>query len=92
MTWEAANEACNGTDPSPGAVPKACEQLMEAGARLQMAYAWFPQPGEPAEVIYLADKRAQNPLLCCDAALRARRSHWSRWRHAFRYWAGTRGK
>ena len=51
----------------PGAVPKACEELMEAGARLQMAYAWFPEPGEPAEVLYLANKRAHEPfaLLRC---------------------------
>jgi formate hydrogenlyase subunit 5 len=51
----------------PSAVPKACEQLVEAGARLQMAYAWFPTPGEPAEVLYLADKGAHEPfpLLRC---------------------------
>jgi formate hydrogenlyase subunit 5 len=51
----------------PDAVPKACEQLMEAGARLQMAYAWFPKLGEPAEVLYLANKAAQEPfaLLRC---------------------------
>jgi formate hydrogenlyase subunit 5 len=51
----------------PHAVPEACEQLVEAGARLQMAYAWFPKPGEPAEVIYLANKAAHEPfpLLRC---------------------------
>jgi formate hydrogenlyase subunit 5 len=51
----------------PNAVPKACEELMEAGARLQMAYAWFPEPGEPAEVLYLANKAAHEPfaLLRC---------------------------
>ena len=54
----------------PGAVPKACEQLVEAGARLQMAYAWFPKPGEPAEVLYLADKGPHEPftLLRCRLA------------------------
>ena len=51
----------------PDAVPKACEELMEAGARLQMAYAWFPEPGEPAEVLYLANKRAHRTL--CFAAM-----------------------
>jgi Ni,Fe-hydrogenase III large subunit len=51
-------------------VPKACEQLVEAGARLQMAYAWFPKPGEPAEVLYLADKGPHEPftLLRCRLA------------------------
>ncbi len=51
----------------PHAVPEACEQLVESGARLQMAYAWFPEPGEPAEVIYLANKAAHEPfpLLRC---------------------------
>ena len=55
---------------APGAVPKACEQLVEAGARLQMAYAWFPKPGEPAEVLYLADKGPHEPftLLRCRLA------------------------
>jgi formate hydrogenlyase subunit 5 len=48
---------------SPGAVPKACEQLMEMGARLQMAYAWFPEPGEPAEVLYLANKSSREPFI-----------------------------
>ena len=48
-------------------VPKACEELMGAGARLQMAYAWFPEMGEPAEVLYLANKAAHEPfaLLRC---------------------------
>jgi formate hydrogenlyase subunit 5 len=54
----------------PSGVPKACEQLVEAGARLQMAYAWFPKLGEPAEVLYLADKGAHEPfaLLRCRLA------------------------
>ena len=51
----------------PSAVPNACERLVEAGGRLQMAYAWFPKPGEPAEVLYLANKGAHEPfsLLRC---------------------------
>ncbi len=50
-----------------GAIPQACQQLVDAGARLQMAYAWFPQPGKPAEVLYLADKGPREPfsLLRC---------------------------
>lgn len=40
----------------PPDVPQACQQLAADGARLQMAYAWFPQPGEPPEVLYLADR------------------------------------
>lgn len=60
----------NGTDErtlSPSAVPQACQQLSEEGARLQMAYAWFPEPGEPPEVLYLADRKPHEPfpLLRC---------------------------
>lgn len=39
----------------PNEVLQACQSLAESGARMQMAYAWFPEPGEPAEVLYLAD-------------------------------------
>jgi Ni,Fe-hydrogenase III large subunit len=48
-------------------VPQACLQLAEGEARLQMAYAWFPQPGEPPEVLYLADQGPHEPfpLLRC---------------------------
>lgn len=48
-------------------VPQACQQLTEGNARMQMAYAWFPQPGEPPEVLYLADQGPQEPfpLLRC---------------------------
>ena len=51
----------------PSDVPQACQELVEAGARLQMAYAWFPEPGAPAEVLYLADKKPHEPfpLLRC---------------------------
>ena len=40
----------------PHSIPQACEELIQAGARLQMAYAWFPRPGEAPEVLYLADR------------------------------------
>jgi len=46
----------------PHAIPQACEDLMKAGARLQMAYAWFPRKGQPPEVIYLADKAPHQPF------------------------------
>lgn len=51
----------------PHEVPQACQELVEAGARLQMAYAWFPEPGGPAEVLYLADRGPHEPfpLLRC---------------------------
>ncbi len=54
----------------PNEVPRACEHLVEKGARLQMAYAWFPEPGEPAEVLYLADQGVHKPfsLLRCRLA------------------------
>lgn len=46
----------------PHSVPQACEELIHAGARLQMAYAWFPHPGDAPEVLYLADKGPQQPF------------------------------
>jgi formate hydrogenlyase subunit 5 len=51
---------------SPDELPEVCRALMADGARLQLAYAWFPQPGVP-EVIYLADKKRLQPfpLLRC---------------------------
>ena len=51
---------------SPDELPEVCRTLMAEGARLQMAYAWFPEPGTP-EVIYLADRKRLEPfpLLRC---------------------------
>jgi Ni,Fe-hydrogenase III large subunit len=51
----------------PDEIPQACEQLAAKGARLEMAYAWFPEPGEPAELLYFADTgpRESFPLLRC---------------------------
>jgi Ni,Fe-hydrogenase III large subunit/NADH:ubiquinone oxidoreductase subunit C len=48
-------------------VPNACEQLIQEGARVQMAYAWFPEPDGPPEVLYLASKASHEPfpLLRC---------------------------
>jgi len=51
----------------PSGIAEACRQLTDQGARLQMAYAWFPEPGEPPEVLYLADRGPGKPfpLLRC---------------------------
>jgi Ni,Fe-hydrogenase III large subunit len=51
----------------PSELVPACERLAEEGARLQMAYAWFPEPGGPPEVLYLADRGPHKafPLLRC---------------------------
>lgn len=51
----------------PNEVPNACQQLIQKGARLQMAYAWFPEPDGPPEVLYLADNAPHEPfpLLRC---------------------------
>lgn len=46
----------------PQTIPQACEDLTGVGARLQMAYAWFPRPGQPPEVIYLADRAPHQPF------------------------------
>jgi formate hydrogenlyase subunit 5 len=53
----------------PHSIPQACEDLMQAGARLQMAYAWFPRPGQPPEVIYLAAKAPRQPFEILRCAL-----------------------
>lgn len=52
----------------PSEIAAACDRLAESGARLQMAYAWFPHPGAPAEVVYLADRGPRQPfaILRCD--------------------------
>lgn len=51
----------------PEEIPQTCRQLAEEGARLQMAYAWFPEPGASPEVLYLADRKPHEPfaLLRC---------------------------
>ncbi len=51
----------------PEEIAPACRQLAGEGARLQMAYAWFPKPGEPPEVLYLVDRKPHEPfpLLRC---------------------------
>ncbi len=51
---------------TPDELPEVCRTLMAEGARLQMAYAWFPEPDTP-EVIYLADRKRLEPfpLLRC---------------------------
>lgn len=55
----------NGTivrDVAPSALATACRDLLAAGGRMQMAYAWFPDPhGEP-EVRYLASGEALRPF------------------------------
>lgn len=51
----------------PDEIPHACQELMKNGARLQTAYAWFPEPGESPEVLYLAAHGPHEPfsLLRC---------------------------
>ncbi|HTW44638.1 MAG TPA: NADH-quinone oxidoreductase subunit C [Acidobacteriaceae bacterium] len=51
----------------PAEIAEACRQLTDQGARLQMAYAWFPERGESPEVLYLADQGPGKPfpLLRC---------------------------
>lgn len=47
----------------PNELPGACQQLVDNGARLQMAYAWFPKPGGPPEVVYLAARGPHEPFM-----------------------------
>jgi formate hydrogenlyase subunit 5 len=55
----------NGTqarDLAPGELKAACQEMLHAGGRMQMAYAWFPQPGGPPELRYLAAPGARRPF------------------------------
>jgi Ni,Fe-hydrogenase III large subunit len=47
---------------SPDEMPDVCRALIAEGARMQMAYAWFPEPDKP-EVVYLADRKPGEPFL-----------------------------
>jgi len=51
----------------PHEIRQACERLVAEGARLQMAYAWFPEVEGSAEVLYLAGRGPHEPftLLRC---------------------------
>lgn len=56
----------------PSALAGRVEQLLSTGGRMQMAYAWFPQP-DRVQVRYLASPGADRPfqLWCCDATTAA---------------------
>jgi formate hydrogenlyase subunit 5 len=57
--------ALNGTeryDLEPAQLLHACRELLAAGGRMQMAYAWFPEPGVP-EVRYLGERGPHRPFL-----------------------------
>jgi Ni,Fe-hydrogenase III large subunit len=49
-------------DVAPGELRARCAAVVEAGARIQMAYAWFPQAQAPAEIRYLVHPGAHQPL------------------------------
>ena len=59
----------------PEEIPQACVDLMNTGARLQMAYAWFPKPGESIEVVYLAAAAPHEPYIVLRCSLSAESSH-----------------
>jgi formate hydrogenlyase subunit 5 len=46
---------------TPGELEDACHTLLADGGRPQMAWAWFPDPGEP-QVCYLAARRPREPF------------------------------
>ena len=55
----------NGThmrDVAAGELATVCQEMLRDGGRMQMAYAWFPKPGEPAELRYLAAPGARQPF------------------------------
>lgn len=47
---------------TPSQIPAACREVCASGGRMQMAYAWFPEPGKPAEVVYMIDQHANQPF------------------------------
>jgi Ni,Fe-hydrogenase III large subunit len=61
------NGAADVSTVPPSALPGRVDALLAASGRMQMAYAWFPQPGR-AQVRYLASPGAGRPfqLWCCD--------------------------
>jgi formate hydrogenlyase subunit 5 len=59
----------------PEEIPQACVDLMHSGARLQMAYAWFPKPGETVEVVYLAATSPHEPFIVLRCLLPAESPH-----------------
>lgn len=48
---------------SPSEIVETCLELIAGGARMQMAYARFPEPGAAPEVLYLADQGPESPFL-----------------------------
>ncbi|MGB8478515.1 MAG: NADH-quinone oxidoreductase subunit C [Acidobacteriaceae bacterium] len=59
----------------PEEIPQACAELVKAGARLQMAYAWFPEPGRSVEIVYLAAAAPQEPYVLLRCLLPAESPH-----------------
>jgi formate hydrogenlyase subunit 5 len=47
----------------PAELPSACQDLLQHGGRMQMAYAWYPEPGAPPEILYLGDQAAHQPFV-----------------------------
>ncbi len=50
-------------DLGPGELMTACGDALRNGGRMQMAYAWFPEPGRPAELRYLCAPGARLPFV-----------------------------
>ena len=61
------NRAAEKSTVLPSALAGRVDALLAAGGRMQMAYAWFPQP-DRVQVRYLASTGAGEPfqLWCCD--------------------------
>lgn len=52
----------NTEDVAPADLLRRCECAVSAGARMQMAYAWFPDGGEDPEVRYVLHAGTNEPL------------------------------
>jgi formate hydrogenlyase subunit 5 len=49
-------------DVAPADLESHCKRAVHSGARLQMAYAWFPERGTLPEIRYLVHRGADRPL------------------------------
>ena len=48
-------------DVAPGELRRRCQMAVEAGARMQFVYAWFPEPSYEPELRYVVHASAGRP-------------------------------
>ncbi|HTU47485.1 MAG TPA: NADH-quinone oxidoreductase subunit C [Bryobacteraceae bacterium] len=60
---------------NPADLPAACKEVLRKGGRMQMAYAWYPEPDAAPEILYLADQGPHEPFLTFRCALPSLTTH-----------------